>query len=64
MEIIDVSGLPIRSPSGHVYHLYNTDVGRDIRRLLETGESASQRPGLIADSRDNIKFWRIAPGDG
>ena len=61
MEIIDVSSLPVQSPSGHVYHLYNTDVGRDIRQLLETGASASQRPGLIEDNKDGLEFWRLAP---
>lgn len=46
VEIIDVSDIPVRQPSGHVYHLYHNDVVNDLKQLLNENKPASQRRNL------------------
>lgn len=46
VEIIDISSLSLQSISGHVYHLYNPEVSKDLSQLLNEGKSASERSGL------------------
>lgn len=58
LEIIDVSDVGIRYPSGHVYHLYHTDVVDDLSELLVDGKSAAQRSNTqkVGENR-----WRLKP---
>ncbi|MCK0103653.1 hypothetical protein [Pseudohalocynthiibacter sp. F2068] len=56
VEVIDLSDLPSEGPTGHLYHIYSKAVGDDLRRLLNAGEGASRRRGLVAES-DNL--WRL-----
>lgn len=59
VEVIDLSDLPSEGPTGHLYHIYSEAVGDDLRRLLNAGEGASRRQGLVAES-DNL--WRLRRG--
>jgi len=58
VDIIDLSEIPVRSPSGHVYHLYNDAVIRDLNQLLNGGKSAAQRSNL-KQTGDN--YWLLQP---
>ena len=59
VEIIDVSDIPVRYPSGHVYHLYHKLVVSDLTQLLNNGKSASQRSNLEQTGKN---YWRLQPG--
>ena len=48
VEVIDVSDLPDAEASGHLYHIYGAEVGRDIGTLLSQGTRAAERSGLKA----------------
>lgn len=48
VEVIDLSNLPSEGPTGHLYHIYSRAVGEDLRRLLQSGERAAVRHGLVA----------------
>ncbi len=61
VEIIDVSTLSLRSITGHVYHQYNPGVIADIKRLVDTNESASQRPGLLETRMLDKIYWTVKP---
>jgi len=61
VDIIDLSGIPVRSPSGHVYHLYNDIVASDLFQLLDSGQPASQRSNL-KQIREN--YWLLQPTGG
>lgn len=56
IEIIDISALSLQSVSGHVYHLYNPEVGRDLSQLLNEGKNAAAREGLeqVSDT-----MWKL-----
>jgi esterase/lipase superfamily enzyme len=58
VEVIDVSGLPVRSASGHLYHIYNREVGEDLNQLLNLGLKANERRNL---SRAGPGLWRLQP---
>lgn len=58
VEVIDLSDLPSEGPTGHLYHIYSQIVGADLSRLLRSGEGASERPGLVAQSKN---LWRLRP---
>jgi esterase/lipase superfamily enzyme len=57
VDIIDLSEIPVRYPSGHVYHLYNDIVASDLAQLLE-GRPASQRSNL---KQAGENYWLIQP---
>jgi esterase/lipase superfamily enzyme len=59
IETVDVSAAAAYELTGHQYHLYHPAVTADILRLLTTGESAAQRPGLEKRSRDGMTYWAI-----
>jgi esterase/lipase superfamily enzyme len=59
IETIDISLSGTRRLSGHIYHLFNPAVIKDLTRLLATGDPASQRPGLEAASLNCQPFWRL-----
>ena len=46
IEIIDLSDIPIRAPSGHVYHLYQSLVTEDLNQLINRNKPAAQRKNL------------------
>ncbi|NNJ51434.1 MAG: alpha/beta hydrolase [Gammaproteobacteria bacterium] len=46
IDIIDMSDIPVRYPSGHVYHLYHAGAVADLGALLKDGKPASQRNNL------------------
>jgi esterase/lipase superfamily enzyme len=54
VEVIDLSELPNDSPTGHLYHIYSADVGRDLDRLLNQGRHADERPNLV---RTGSNIW-------
>ncbi len=58
VEIIDISDLPVRYPSGHVYHLYHDTVIDDLSQLLNEGKPASQRSNL---KNTGENYWRLQP---
>jgi len=46
IEIIDLSEIPVRVPSGHVYHLYQSIVTEDLDQLINRNRPAAQRSNL------------------
>lgn len=58
VEVIDLRALPSEGPTGHLYHIYSRAVGEDMRRLLNAGEGADAREGLVAESTN---LWRMQP---
>jgi esterase/lipase superfamily enzyme len=58
VEIIDVSQIRVRYPSGHVYHLYHNAVISDVAQILNEGKSASQRTNL---KRAGENRWLLEP---
>ena len=48
----------MRSPTGHIYHIYQNDVVNDLDQLLNDGKSASQRDNL-KQTGDN--YWLLQP---
>jgi len=58
VDIIDLSEIPVRYPSGHVYHLYNDAVINDLAQLLDRGKPASQRSNL---KQAGENYWLLQP---
>ncbi len=58
IEIIDITDNPMRSPSGHLYHLYDSVVSTDLDQLLNDGKTASQRDNL---KQDGENYWLLQP---
>ena len=60
VEIIDLSDIPIRVPSGHVYHLYQNIVVEDLAQILNHNKLAVQRKNLkqVSDNQ-----WRLQQAD-
>lgn len=46
VEVIDLSELPVESPSGHLYHIYSSEVGEDLNQLLNERKRAADRRNL------------------
>lgn len=46
VEIIDVSDIPLRVPSGHLYHLYQDGVIDDLIQLIDENKPAAKRRNL------------------
>ena len=46
LEIIDISDVPMRAPSGHVYHLNQDIVIEDLDQLINGNKQAAQRNNL------------------
>ncbi len=59
VEIIDLSDIGVRYPSGHLYHLHHATVVSDLKLLLNDTKSASQRPNLEQVGRNH---WRLRTG--
>jgi esterase/lipase superfamily enzyme len=58
VDIIDLSGISVRYPSGHLYHLYNDAVISDLNQLLNGGKPASQRSNL---KQKGENYWLLQP---
>lgn len=58
INIIDVSDLPVRYPSGHLYHLYHNAVANDLAQLINEDRPASQRRNLEPAGKN---YWRLQP---
>ncbi len=56
IEIIDLSDIPIRAPSGHVYHLYQSLVTEDLDQLINQNKQAALRSNL---KRVTENRWRL-----
>jgi len=60
VEVIDLSDLQVRSPTGHLYHVYNTEVGADMDQLLNEGLPAAKRRNML---QVGPNLWRLQPSD-
>lgn len=58
VEVIDISRLGTSSPTGHLYHIYSEDVGRDIGANLGLGVRAEERDNLM---RAGSNLWLLEP---
>ena len=58
VEVIDLSDLQVRSSSGHLYHIYNPEVGDDLAQLFKDGLHAAERRNLV---QDGPNLWRLQP---
>ncbi len=60
VDIIDLSEIPVRYLSGHLYHLYNDIITKDLAQLLDHGQSASQRSNL---KQTGENYWLLQPNN-
>jgi hypothetical protein len=60
VEVIDLSGLNTRTPSGHIYHIHNKEVGEDLSQLLNKGKLADGRRNLI---QIGSNLWNLQPSE-
>lgn len=60
VEVVDLSDLPVRSATGHLYHIYNAEVGADLDLLLNGGQRAGDRPNLVPHGPN---LWRMRPAE-
>jgi len=60
VDIIDMSDIPVRYPSGHVYHLYHNSAVADLSELLSNGKTTSQRRNL---KRIGKNIWSLQSAD-
>jgi esterase/lipase superfamily enzyme len=60
VEVIDLSDLQVRSPTGHLYHVYNAEVGADMDQLLNQGLPAAERQNML---RVGPNLWRLQRPD-
>lgn len=58
IEVVDLSALPSNSPTGHLYHIYSADVGRDLGQLLNQGLKAADRSNL---RQVGPNLWSMQP---
>lgn len=58
VEVIDLSALPVRSSSGHLYHIYNREVGTDLNQLFNEGLRADERRNLTPLGPNS---WTLQP---
>jgi esterase/lipase superfamily enzyme len=56
VEVIDLSDLQVRSPTGHLYHVYNLEVGVDMDQLLNQGLPAAERQNM---QQVGANLWRL-----
>jgi esterase/lipase superfamily enzyme len=60
VEVIDLSAIPVRSPTGHLYHVYNREVWDDLDQLFNEGRRAGERRNLVPAGAN---LWTLQPGD-
>jgi len=56
VEVIDLSDLEVRSPTGHLYHVYNPEVGADMDQLLNEGLAPASRRNVV---QAGPNLWRL-----
>jgi esterase/lipase superfamily enzyme len=56
VEVIDLSDLQVRSPTGHLYHVYNAEVGADMDQWLRQGLPAAARRNMLQVGES---LWRL-----
>jgi esterase/lipase superfamily enzyme len=60
VEVIDLSDLQLRSPTGHLYHVYNAEIGADMDQLLNQRLPAAERQGML---QVGPNLWRLQRPD-
>lgn len=60
VEVIDLSDLQVRSPTGHLYHVYNVEVGADMDQLLNQRLPAAERQNML---QVGPNLWRLQRPD-
>ena len=63
IEIIDLSDIPRRAPSGHVYHLYQSLVTEDLDQLINENRPAAQRRNLKQVSGYQWRLQQAMPAE-
>lgn len=58
VEVIDLHELPNETPSGHLYHIHNAQVGNDLDFLLNRKLRANERPNL---QKSGPNTWLLKP---
>ena len=56
IEIIDISDIPIRAPSGHLYHLYQSIMTEDLDQLINENKPAAQRRTLKQSGENQCRL--------
>ena len=56
IEIIDISDIPMRAPSGHLYHLNQSIMTEDLDQLINENKPAAQRRNLKQSGENQ---WRL-----
>jgi esterase/lipase superfamily enzyme len=56
VDVIDLSDLQVRSPTGHLYHVYNAEVGADLDQLLNEGLPPAARRNML---QAGPNLWRL-----
>lgn len=59
VEFVDVSELPLRRVTGHLYHLYNAPVAHDLRELLIDRLDAADRSRLKQPDPTLSNYWLL-----
>ena len=59
-EAVDTSRFPTQSPSGHLYHIFSKEVGRDLEGLLGKGKRATDWENL---TKIEPNLWMLDPQD-
>lgn len=60
VDVIDLSALPLRSPTGHLYHVYSPAVGADLDQLFSQGIRADARSNM---TRIGPNLWQLTSGE-
>ncbi|KAA3619200.1 MAG: alpha/beta fold hydrolase, partial [Proteobacteria bacterium] len=63
VELVDVSPLPVRRVSGHLYHLYNRHAARDMSELLNDRLDAAGRSQPVRVDPTIANLWRLPTPD-
>lgn len=58
VEVIDTAGLAFTSANGHLYHIYNKEVGEDVSQLVKDSKGAEARSNL---EQIDGNLWRLLP---
>lgn len=57
-EVTDLSDLPVASPMSHLYHLYNAEIGHNLKQKFSEGKFASERSNLMQVGNN---LWKLQP---
>ncbi len=59
LDIVDVSNLPVRRFTGHLYHIANKSVIHDVSELLNGRKAADEREKLEQHTEIGQQFWQF-----